>query len=181
VIPNIERLPLATWRRIADYARGGGVVLATQSLPSRAPGFLESPRDTAHSRTLTRTFRPGCEERKAGREHFRPRRGDRRILKPDVAIEPATPEVGFIHRRLPEADIYFIANTGNRPHNFTATFRTEKREPNGGIHSAERVRARQCPVLKVALAPYESRVVVFTDHAQPGKVQRQLHISIPST
>jgi len=174
VIPNIERLPLATWRRIADYARGGGVVLATQSLPSRAPGFLESPRDTAAIRELSRElFAPDAKKRKAGpRNTSTSARRSPEFLKPDVAIEPATPEVGFIHRRLPEADIYFIANTAIARTNFTATFRTEKRgaewwDPFSGTSS----RAGSGPVLKVALAPYESRVVVFTDHAQPGKVQ----------
>jgi hypothetical protein len=173
VIPNIERLPLATWRRIADYARGGGVVLATQSLPSRAPGFLESPRDTAAIRELSRElFAPDAKNAKLVANTSDLGAAIAGFLKPDVAIEPATPEVGFIHRRLPEADIYFIANTGNRPHNFTATFRTEKRgaewwDPFSGTSS----RAGSGPVLKVALAPYESRVVVFTDHAQPGKVQ----------
>ena len=48
------------------------------------------------------------------------------VLKPDVAMAPATPEVGFIHRKLPDADIYFLANTGDQPHAFEATFRTAR-------------------------------------------------------
>ena len=49
------------------------------------------------------------------------------VLKPDVAIEPATPD-GRIHpsQDWPDADIYFVANTDNRPHTFDATFRTER-------------------------------------------------------
>ena len=46
------------------------------------------------------------------------------LPKPDVAlISPATSQVGFVHRKLPGADIYFVANTDNRPHAFDATFR----------------------------------------------------------
>ena len=90
--------------------------------------------------------------------------------------------LGSFIDELSEADIYFIVNTGNCPHVFTATFRTEKPgaewwDPFSGTTS----RAGSGAVLKMALAPYESRVVVFTDHAQSGKCRRRLHISIPST
>ncbi|MGB9031714.1 MAG: glycosyl hydrolase, partial [Acidobacteriaceae bacterium] len=174
IIPNIERLPLATCRRIADYARGGGVVLAIRGLPSRAPGFLESPRDTAAVRRISQElFAPDAKTAKLVENTSDLGAAIAAFLKPDVALDPATPEVGFIHRRLPEADIYFLANTGNRPHNFTATFRTERRgaewwDPFIGTSSRA---AGSGPVLKIALAPYESRVLVFTDRAQPGKVQ----------
>jgi hypothetical protein len=173
IIPNIERLPLATYRRIADYARGGGVVIATRSLPSRAPGFLESPRDTPAVRQVSHElFAPDAKNAKLVANTSALGAAIAGFLKPDVAIDPATPDVGFIHRRLPDADIYFIANTGNRAQSFTATFRTEKSgaewwDPFSGTSS----RAGSGPVLKMALAPYESRVLVFTDHAQPGKVQ----------
>jgi hypothetical protein len=174
VIPNIERLPLATYRRIADYARGGGVVLATRSLPSRAPGFLESPRDSAAVRqTSHELFAPDAKTAKLVANPSDLGAAIAAFLKPDVTLDPATPEVGFIHRRLPEADIYFLANTGNRPYNFTAAFRTERRgaewwDPFSGTSSRA---AGSGPVLKMTLAPYESRVVVFADRAQPGKVR----------
>lgn len=173
VIPNIERLPLATYRRIADYARNGGVVLATRSLPSRAPGFLESPRDTAAVRQISQElFTSNAKNARLVANTSDLGAAIAGVLKPDVALDPATPEVGFVHRRLSEADIYFIVNTGNCPHVFTATFRTEKPgaewwDPFSGTTS----RAGSGAVLKMALAPYESRVVVFTDHAQSGKVQ----------
>jgi hypothetical protein len=87
-------------------------------------------------------------------------------LKPDLGLEPAAPQVGFIHRKLTDADIYFIANTDNRPHSFTATFRTEKPgaewwDPLSGKISG----AGSGGALKMTLAPYESRVVVFSSQA----------------
>ncbi len=39
VMPATERLPLATYRHIEEFARRGGLVIAVKSLPSRAPGF----------------------------------------------------------------------------------------------------------------------------------------------
>ena len=31
----------------------------------------------------------------------------------DVALDPPTPAIGFVHRRLRDADVYFLANTSN--------------------------------------------------------------------
>jgi hypothetical protein len=167
VIPHVERLPLTTYRKIAEYAHSGGVVLATESLPSRAPGFVEGPRDSAAVQQISeKLFAADAKnarliEKTAGLgEAIRP------FLKPDVGLEPAAPQVGFIHRKLTDADIYFIANTDNRPHSFTATFRTEKPgaewwDPLSGQISG----AGSGGALKMTLAPYESRVVVFSSQA----------------
>ncbi len=165
VIPNIERLPLATYRKIEDYARNGGVVLATKSLPSRAPGFLESPRDSAHVQQISRAlFAPDAKNTKLVEKTSELGAVIASFLQPDVALDPVTPEVSFIHRRLADADIYFIANTDNRPHRFNATFRTSKREAEWWDPFSGKVStAGNRPVLNLDLAPYESRVVVFSD------------------
>ena len=146
-------------------------MIAVKSLPSRAPGVKEGPRDSAAVAQITQALTaPGMKNVKvvastadvgvAIREF---------LLKPDVAMAPATPEVGFIHRKLPNADVYFIANTDNRPHAFNATFRTsmsgaEWWDPmTGNIMGAGAV-----PTLHFDLAPYESRVVVFSDQVNPA-------------
>lgn len=167
VIPNIERLPLTTYRRIEQYARGGGIVLATEREPSRAPGFLESQRDTAAVQAISRElFAPGSKNAVLVEQTADLGTAIGRFLKPDVSLSPASPDVGFIHRKLADAEIYFLANTDNRPHRFTATFRTGRPEaawwdPFSGKVSG----AGHGPSLKMTLAPYESRVVVFSDHA----------------
>ena len=171
VIPDVERLPLATYRKIVAYERSGGIVLATQKPPSRAPGFLEGPRDTAAVQQLSgELFAADAKDARVV-----PRTADlgaaiAEFLKPDVALHPVTPEVGFIHRRLPDADIYFLANTGNRPRTFTATFRTPRRAAEFWDPFHGKVtNAGAGSVLGMTLAPYESRVVVFSDHALEQK------------
>ena len=167
VIPHVERLPLATWKKIADYARNGGVVLATERLPSRAPGFLEGPRDSAAVQQISsELFAADARNAKLVEKTADLGAALKQALKPDLALDAATPEVGFIHRKLADADVYFVANTDNRPHHFTATFRTEKRtaewwDPFSGKVSA----SGSGPTIGMTLAPYESRVVVFSDHA----------------
>ena len=41
VLPGINRLPLSTYQKIEEYVRRGGMVIATRSLPSTAPGLSE--------------------------------------------------------------------------------------------------------------------------------------------
>jgi alpha-L-rhamnosidase len=165
VLPNVERLPLSTYRKIEEYVQNGGFVVATQKAPSRAPGFVEGPRDSAAVREISqRLFSPDAKSTKLVEKTSDLGSAIAGFIKPDVVLDPVTPEVGFIHRRLTDADIFFIANTGNRPHQFMATFRTERRaaswwDPFNGKISG----AGNRPTLKMTLAPYESRVVVFSD------------------
>jgi hypothetical protein len=169
VMPATERLPLATYRRIEDFARQGGLVIAVKSLPSRAPGLVEGPRDSAAIEEISqRLSDPAVKNVKvvaSGADVGSAVRSS--LLRPDVALNPATPEVGFVHRNLLWADIYFVANTDNRPHAFDATFRSslinaEWWDPfTGGI-----TKAGTGSTIHFNLAPYESRVLVDI-HARP--------------
>ncbi|MGA2569351.1 MAG: glycosyl hydrolase [Terracidiphilus sp.] len=169
ILPGVERLPLATYRRIEEYASRGGAVIAVKSLPSRDPGLKESPRDSdAVAKISQEMFAAGA---KNARLVASPAELDAAIgtaLKPDVTFTPATPEVGFIHRKLPHADIYFLANTSNQPHTVVASFRVkraaaERWDPFTG----ETAVAGPSTVQILTLAPYQSEVVVFTDRLGP--------------
>ncbi|MDR3799008.1 MAG: glycosyl hydrolase [Terracidiphilus sp.] len=168
VVPATERLPLVTYKKIREFAAQGGRVIAVGTLPSRAPGVTEGPRDSAAVAQISQTLADLKNVKiVASVAEVGPAIGA--ALKPDVAIAPATPEVGFIHRKLPNAEVYFIANTGNSSHAFDATFRTSRIgaewwDPmTGNIMGAGAV-----PTLHFDLAPYESRVVVFSDRVNPA-------------
>jgi hypothetical protein len=71
-------------------------------------------------------------------------------------------DVGFVRRKLADADIYFIANTSNHDVVANASFGAKRKaaawlDPDSG----KLTRAPLQPQLK--LAPYESRVLVFSD------------------
>ena len=165
VIPNVERLPLATYRCIEAFAQRGGEVIAVGSLPSRAPGVIEGPRDSAAVAQISQELMASglknvkivastAELGAALRASFE---------KPDVVMNPATPEVGFIHRGLHSAgQIYFVANTDNRPHSFDATFRARGGAEWWDPFTGKITGAGPGPTIHFDLAPYESRVVVFT-------------------
>ncbi len=171
VLPHAERLGLAAYRKIEAYAREGGVVIAVGHAPERAPGLLESERDTpAVEQISRRMFAAGTKNTRLVDSASSLGAALHSFLQPDVALSPAAPEVGFIHRKLLDADIWFLANTDNQAHSFTATFRTHRRAAEWwDVSSGTIAGAGSGPSLAMTLAPYESRVVVFADHAPEEK------------
>ena len=99
ILPGIERLPLSTYRKIENYARSGGIVIAARSLPSTAPGLVEAEADSRGIQEVSqRLFRAG-----GATGHFvadGTQLGARleALLTPDVVFSPKVPRVGFIHR-----------------------------------------------------------------------------------
>jgi hypothetical protein len=86
-------------------------------------------------------------------------------VAPDLRIAPASDEIGFVHRRLDDVDVYFVANTG--PHTRAVT--VTPRAPGGRWQRwdarADAVLAegtRDAPI-PLELAPYEAAVLVVGD------------------
>ena len=179
VLPGVERISRQTLERLERFARGGGVVIATRRLPSIAPGFTATPADHAQIRESVRRLfddagAPGhfvMDEAALGAAL-------RGLLHPDVSITPAAPDVGFTHRRTDEADIYFVANTGNTRQSVAARFRVngdvaEAWDPmSGRIVPRPSTRSADGLTVTLDLEPYGSRVLVFPRHAPPGGVVR---------
>lgn len=113
----------------------------------------------------------------AGVPNVIPWRGDAAALAaalakaapPDVTLSPAAPEIGFVHRTAPAAEIYFLANTGPAARTVQAAFRVSGLEPEwwdpltGETRRAE-VTSRTASSVTVSmdLAPYGSRVLAFS-------------------
>jgi len=156
VLPNVERMPLATLARIGEYARKGGSVIATGRVPSLAPGFREAKADTPQIRELARSLFEGP----AARGHLvkdDAKLGEAllRVLRPDVV---APPEIGFVHRKLlPFVDAYFVVNTANHRVHRPVGFRVgsaESWDPFTG--------ERDSRGIDLDMAPYESRVFILS-------------------
>src|SRR5271157_6338490 len=47
VLPGVERIPPVTLAKLGEFARSGGVLIATRRLPSLAPGFLHQEAESA--------------------------------------------------------------------------------------------------------------------------------------
>jgi len=87
-------------------------------------------------------------------------------MTPDVATAP---EIGVVHRKLPFAEVYFLANTANHPVRANATFRVTGLKPalwdpyTGKISGAASLGNQ----VQLNLAPYESWVIVFSKQQEP--------------
>jgi hypothetical protein len=171
VLPSVERISPESLARLEELARAGAGVVATRRTPLVPPGLagVAGPDGAA-----------GLKERVA-RLFARPSSGARlvadetqlgallnQLLPPDLRLSPPAPDVGFVHRTVGDAEVYFLANTGNRPVRADATFRVRGLSPewweplSGEVGSASVVaRAHGGVTVSLELAPYGSRVLVF--------------------
>jgi hypothetical protein len=84
-------------------------------------------------------------------------------LPADVALDPPTPAIGFVHRRLRDADVYFLANTSNVPRSVRARFGNqtewgESWDAMSGVVDSLDVSGGS---MTLTFEPYGSRVIVF--------------------
>jgi alpha-L-rhamnosidase len=170
IIPPTNRIPLSAYEKIGTYAATHKVI-AIGKLPSLAPGWMqrsESPQISALSRKLFQ---------EDGHEGVHLASLDglasalHQALSPDIDATGQTAGLGFIHRHLAGSDIYFVANTGNRPIDAKIKFRTnrpflEAWDPDSGqVLRAKSVSSGA--LIPLSLAPYESRIFILSNQRQP--------------
>ena len=164
VLPAVQRIPLATYKKLEDYVRNGGILVAVRRTPSLAPGLLEQP-DTPQIVELSRSLFAGAGSR-GHLVEIETRLGD--SLHQWLAADLSTaPEIGFIHRKLDFADVYFLANTSNHPVHAPAAFRSTAPDVAWWDPFTAKVSKAAGSKLDLDLAPYESRVIVFSKDRTP--------------
>ncbi len=181
ILPGVDRLPVATYGKIAAYARKGGVVIATRRKPATAPGFENAERDSARLQELSRDLFGGG----VGTAKFVPEDASlgaelKKLTAPDMTLTPAMPQVGFIHRRLEHGNLYFIANTTIVAEHLTAHFRDSARRAEEWDAFTGEVRGvANNDGVKLDLEPYGSRLIYFADDAKAGdpEPRREEHLA----
>jgi alpha-L-rhamnosidase len=180
ILPAVDRLPVATYEKILDFARHGGIVIATGRMPSTAPGLMHAQEDSARLRELSQTLFHG----EIASAHFVQDESGlgallREYSRPDMTLSPRTPEVGFLHRKLAEGDLYFVANTSNVTRHVRAQFRDVARHAEVWDAFTGEVAGLADPKdIALDLAPYESRLVFFSDAARTGAPQLERRESV---
>jgi hypothetical protein len=179
VLPGVERIPPATLRKLEEFARAGGIVIATRRRPEIPPGRQATKSDFHEVSDISRRLFDGSQA--LGR--FAPDENRDLIpalkakLAPDMALSPAAPDVQFVRRHLPDADIYFIANTSNQRHTVQATFRNETQPTlwnamNGEISPLQiSARTNGGATVTLEFEPYQSRIVAFSKAISDAKLQ----------
>ena len=186
VLPSVERIPPETLRKLEEFVRAGGIVIATRRLPDSVPGFKASNAEQTELRASVKALFAGA----SGKAYFvedEKQVGSKLagLLPPDVSLNPVVPEIGFVHRRTTDADIYFVANTSNLPQTVRATFRVANAEaelwdPLSGKISEAKVESRSLgTTIHLDLEPYASRVVVFSNRHPPDVPDNPV-TSVPS-
>ena len=150
VLPGVRWVPDATKQWLADFVRGGGKVVAVDRLPEGEWPTL---------RPVPASELPGAL---------------REAVAPDVTLSPAVADIGFVHRDVGDAQVYFLANTSNRTQRVTAHFRSatphaELWDPMTGI--TERIEARSGDVA-LEFEAYASRIVVFRSSEGSAPLRR---------
>jgi hypothetical protein len=171
VLPNVERVSLETMRKLDEFVRSGGVVIATRRLPGIVPGMKATAAETAELHEIVKRVHFVEDEKQPLRARLTA------LLQPDMSLNPSLADIGFVHRRTTDAEIYFIANTTNVCQTIKATFRVtgmkpEWWDPFSGAVTAAKIETPVGPGTTVALElePYGSRVLVFSKRALPAPV-----------
>jgi hypothetical protein len=86
-------------------------------------------------------------------------------VAPDLPISPPTPDIGFVHRRCWDTEVYFVANTGPMARTFGVLPRTSVRSyEQWEALSGQVVRAGAATDgIELTLQPYQATVVVLSD------------------
>jgi len=162
ILPHVERLSPETLKLIDEYVLHGGKVIVDGSVPDCAPGFEHAAEVSATVKTVAQEMM-----KRDGVQFVTDDGGVGAALagmaKPDVQLSPTATDIGFIHRQLDDADIYFVANTSNKTVTTNAAFRsTRKFASRWNTVTGESV-AVDGGSVALHLAPYESAIVIFSD------------------
>ena len=168
ILPGVDRLPATTYQKILAFARHGGIVIATRRLPATAPGHMNAVRESALLQEISRTLFHGSilsahflqDEAQLGAKLAQ-------YAASDMKLTPPTPAIGFLHRKLSGGDLYFVANTSNEAKRVRAQFRDVARHAETWDAFSGRITGIADPKnVELDLAPYESRLIFFSDDAQ---------------
>ncbi len=165
VLPGVETMPAATLRELKEFSKRGGIVVATNQLPSRAPGYRATEAEHEEVKGLAKSFvrlaiSTGGQELGAALNQ---------LAAPELSVKPSLPDVGFIRRRLTDADVFFIANTGNRPAAAKVTPDSKWRSGQWWDPVTGESRPAGEPPFPLELAPYESRFLIVSRRAETAK------------
>jgi hypothetical protein len=168
VLPPTDRIPVETLKKIQAFAKAGGKAISV----GRAPSLDAEGKPLAEIAVLSKQLF------NAEKSTFVLDTGGladalHQAATPDFKLtnadDPERDRIGFIRRRVPGVDIYFVVNTGNQDVSTNANFATahtygEQWNPESAVSEPASAKGQS-----IHLAPYESRVFVFSDTQPEGK------------
>lgn len=154
VLPHVERLPEHTREWLRAVRAAGGTVIEVRA-------------DGPASAALAPTGLGGSAGLGLGRVIGEDELGAalRACIAPDLTVMPACADIGFVHRHVGAADVYFVANTGVETRRITLAPRAHHRAWQRWDATTGRIVAEGDggAVIALELAPYEATVLVVGD------------------
>jgi hypothetical protein len=171
ILPPTDRISLSTYRKIEKYLSDGGKVISTGKLPAIAPGLIEQGTSPEISALSAQLFHSPSHNGIHVDSATALSDALHQALTPDLDATGEMTGIGFLHRKLPTSDIYFVANTSNQPIHGSIRLRssrpvTESWNPDTG--AAHLIAPAADGTIQLSLAPYESRVFVLKEVRDAG-------------
>ena len=171
VLPGIERMPLESLKKLDEFVKNGGIVIAARKIPTIAPGFKTTAAEQNEFNEIAKRLFSGANPKvKFVQNDEETGTALKRTLTPDAAISGDAANFGFVHRQTEDADIYFVANTSNVKKNVEISFRNKGRNAEiwnamDGTSTPARIKSWTKDVTNVPLEfePYQSHVVIFSN------------------
>ncbi|MFT3746550.1 MAG: glycosyl hydrolase [Pyrinomonadaceae bacterium] len=179
VLPGIERMPLESLRKLDAFVKGGGKLVATRRLPEKVPGVKATDAEKAEFTAIAgRLFGGGNDSVKFVAKDEEIGAALRSLLQPDAEIAPSGVDLGTVHRKVGDSDIYFVANTSNQKKNLQVKFRVAVGQAEvwdalkGKAFAANIIgQDAKTTTIDLSLEPYGSAVVIFSkDRSAAGKI-----------
>jgi hypothetical protein len=182
VIPPTDRIPLSTARILYRNCATTSII-AVGNVPSLAPGLVDQKDSPEIANLLGHTTQGAeCRGRLIHSSDDLPATLHN-ALPPDLDLIGAAAGLGFIHRKLGDRDIYFLANTENSQVDAQVRFRSSNRHiqswdpDNGSIQNDVVLGSAQR--LPLHLEPYESRIFILSQSSRPATPDKSLVPSPP--
>lgn len=182
ILPPMERIPLATARLLQGQCREVQII-AVGETPWLAPGLKEQKDSPQVEEAIGHIFSGGgCRGRQVASVDALPA-ALHQALAADLDATGKTDGLGFIHRKLPDHDVYFVANTSNQPVEAMVRFRSDKRRVQSWSAddgaAGEDVVLDESQRMALHLEPYESRVFVLSPSSRPATPEGLLRVGAP--
>lgn len=160
ILPPTDRISVETLQAIQRYVAHGGKVISV----SRAPHVTTNGKASAAITNLSNSLFSKSSGSLVDSESSLGAALEK-ATTPDFKVSDSKQEIGFIRRRLVNADIYFVANTSNHPVKASAALASRFStavavDPTSG----DATKADKAHLL-LDLAPYESRIIFVSNDA----------------
>jgi hypothetical protein len=183
-------MPLRSLERVRDFCRAGGVVIAIERLPEYSTGFTGFEENDAKVQSIVAEMfgaipiREAIVRNKYGQGEAILLRSEtdlpkilREHLQPDFALQKPADAVVHLHRRVDDADVYFVTNNSDLDQENSALFRTDRKcvelwdAETGEMKPLANYRVEDRGVrIPFHLKPRESVFYIFTNAPEPAHV-----------